>query len=483
MPARASLLQYVAGLALIAALGCNIDNPGDEPPRGLLYFPNAVALSKHENGDPARYLFVANSDFDLRYKHGSLQAYSLEDLEREVDACRGKADCAVDTDDVLEDEILISPFSTALAVSGDGRTLFSATRTDKNLGSTRLDAEADGDDVLTCSASGDCPVFARSGEDPNSDDDKDTRLSWPPDPVMILSGSLSDVADGVDDSAGNFVLVAHRGGTAAGGQMSLFVRCPGIGGVCQQGELLLVDTLSGLSPQLTSLALDPETRLVHFSVTSGAGFKFLGRVGVVVPRLSDGGADVQHAFLYDAGPIQLDGVAPFADTRDVAFVPKLATGGVQFEGERALVLSRDPSALLLVDVTPQNTPEPDPTARSTDEVPYHARVARTAVVGLGASRVVTGEVAGKRLAIVTCFDSRELFVIDLQTMLVAGVVPNLSGPFDLALDEARQLVYVADFRSSVIRVIDLAPLSEGRGDQAIGVVATVGKPRILQELQ
>ncbi len=480
MPGRASLLPYFAGLALFAALGCNIDNPGDEPPRGLLYFPNAVTLSKHESGEPARYLFVANSDFDLRYKHGSLQAYSLDKLERKVDDCRGKADCTIQTKDVLEDEILISPFSTALSVSDDGKTLFSATRTDANLGSTELDAEADHDDVLTCRGGG-CPVYAQSGEDPSSDDAKDARLSWPADPVMMLSGNLSAIADGVDETAGDYVIVAHRGGTSAGGEMSLFVRCPVSNDVCKRGELLLVDTLDGLTPQLSSLALDPETRLVHFSVISGAGFKFLGRVGVVVPQNADGSADVQHAFLYDAGLVQLDGVAPFADTRDITFVPALPAGGAQFQGERALVLSRDPSALLLVDVTPQNTPVPDPNA--TDEVPYHARVDRTAVVGIGASRVVTGDVAGKRLAAVSCFDSRELFVIDLQTMLTAGVVPNLSGPFDLALDEARQLVYVADFRSSVIRVIDLAPLSEGRGDQAIGIVATVGEPRILQELR
>ena len=40
-------------------------------------------------------------------------------------------------------------------------------------------------------------------------------------------------------------------------------------------------------------------------------------------------------------------------------------------------------------------------------------------------------------------------------MLPLSVVPHLSGPFDLQYDEVRELVYVADYHSSVIRVLDL----------------------------
>ena len=111
------------------------------------------------------------------------------------------------------------------------------------------------------------------------------------------------------------------------------------------------------------------------------------------------------------------------------------------------------------------------------------RVKRTAVVGAGASRVTTGVLGGRPTAVVACFDARALFVIDLQTMLTRSVVPNLSGPFDLELDEERARVYVSDFRSSVIRVIDLGALTDSQGEASAAVIATLGTPRVLQELR
>jgi sugar lactone lactonase YvrE len=85
--------------------------------------------------------------------------------------------------------------------------------------------------------------------------------------------------------------------------------------------------------------------------------------------------------------------------------------------------------------------------------------------------------------VVACFDARELFVIDLITMLPRSVVPNLSGPYEIALDEQRQLLYVADFRSSVIRIVDLSPIAAGDGEAPVQVVATLGEPQVLQELK
>ena len=121
-------------------------------------------------------------------------------------------------------------------LSDDGNTLFSATRTDTNLGSLQVDAAASGDDVLGCGGES-CPVLARHGEDLTSNDDKHTQLAWPAEPVMILTGQLSAIADGADDASGDYAIVAHRGGTAAGGEVSLFVRCPaGTNDVCERGE-------------------------------------------------------------------------------------------------------------------------------------------------------------------------------------------------------------------------------------------------------
>jgi hypothetical protein len=63
------------------------------------------------------------------------------------------------------------------------------------------------------------------------------------------------------------------------------------------------------------------------------------------------------------------------------------------------------------------------------------------------------------------------------------VVPNLSGPHALVLDDARERVYVADFRSSVVRVVDLSPLADHASEEPVRVIASLGRPRVIQELQ
>ncbi len=67
------------GVALLAMASCNLDNPGIEPPEGQIAYPWAVGLIK--DGDRASHLVVVNSNFDLRYNAGSVQAYDLGVLD------------------------------------------------------------------------------------------------------------------------------------------------------------------------------------------------------------------------------------------------------------------------------------------------------------------------------------------------------------------------------------------------------------------
>jgi hypothetical protein len=478
MPAGASVYRYVALLAMVAAYGCNLDNPGNDPPRGLLYFPNAVALTQHASDEAPRYLLIANSNFDLRYKHGTVQAMSLARLAAGIKRCKDEATCTLEPAALIEDEVFINPFSTALAVSPDGRVLFAPTRTDSSLEYIGLNADADGDRVLSCGQSDrDCDRRAERGIDELGTGEK---IDWPPDPVAAISGRLRDIAaidpnvlgdDAADNSdiEGNYVIVAHRGGSA-----SLFVPPETGGGFWLRG------VLGGLPAQITELAFDPVSKLVHFTVLNGGNSKLIARAGVIVPRDADGKPDVDHSSLYAQTSLSLEAVAGFGDTRDLAFLPALPAAGAAFEGPRALVVSRSPSAVLVVDVQQSSS---DSAASGDQQLPGRGRVERTVVVGAGASRITTGVIGGREIAVVSCFDSRELFVIDLATMLTRGVVPNLSGPFEVVIDEARQLVYLADFRSSVIRVIDVSPVSADVSVKPVRVVATVGVPRVLQELK
>jgi hypothetical protein len=99
-------------LRLLAALvppsaalcGCFPPSDGRDPPLDRIYFPVGLALSGGEAdpgaeagapAGPARWLYVANSNFDLQFNAGSLQAYDLDRLRRFVPSyCESDADCA-----------------------------------------------------------------------------------------------------------------------------------------------------------------------------------------------------------------------------------------------------------------------------------------------------------------------------------------------------------------------------------------------------
>ncbi|HMI92979.1 MAG TPA: hypothetical protein VK509_16515, partial [Polyangiales bacterium] len=165
------------------AVACNLDNPGDDPPRAMLYFPNALALSPHsEDGtEPARYLYVVNSDFDLRYNAGTVQAYSLNDLEAAVRACDPKP-CIIDTDEAFQAEVSIPAFSQSIASSASGERLFVATRTGESLTYVTANPTASGRDVLRCE--GGCGVEKTAAPA----DLKILRdLSWPEEPRAVIA--------------------------------------------------------------------------------------------------------------------------------------------------------------------------------------------------------------------------------------------------------------------------------------------------------
>ena len=454
--ARASSSFCRRGRALFSAAlllsGCNLYNPGDQPPAAALYVPTALALAPHEPGSAPRHLFVANSNFDLRFKGGTVQAFSLDELDRRTEDCRADDPCTVDTEDVLVDEVIISSFATSLVASPDGRFLFATTRTDGSLAFIPLDAEADGDAVLDCGEDGPgCGLYAARGADSNRPGE---RLQWPNDPAAVTAGPLSNWTGDPDDQL-LYALVAHRGG-----EVSLFIEqddpAPD-----DPERFELRSVLRGLQPPLTNVGFDPATGFAYLTV----GAYGLARVGVVPPQGED-----ELGSIYFAGAVRLQSLTAAPDTRDVSFMAARSDAGDALAKPSALVVANQPSALLLADIDAAN---------ATDD----ARIKRTAVVGAGASRVTTGMLGDRLTAVVACFDARAVFVIDVETMLTRSVVPNLSGPFEIELDEVRARVYVADFRSSVIRVIDLSALAESQGEASAAVIATLGEPRVLQELR
>jgi DNA-binding beta-propeller fold protein YncE len=155
--------------------------------------------------------------------------------------------------------------------------------------------------------------------------------------------------------------------------------------------------------------------------------------------------------------VRLSGFDDGLDVRDLVL-----------DGERLYVLSRRPQAVVSIDL-----------ARAGEgggDLP----IGRVIGLDVGASRLVAATVGTRRYLFATCYDGRTLFVIDAETGSVEDVVRGFSGPFEVVVDEVRARALVTDFRSSVVRVVDLSPLVE-RSSAPLRIVATLGVPRAPSE--
>jgi DNA-binding beta-propeller fold protein YncE len=507
---------------LACLLACNLDDPGDAPARATLYFPTAVEVS---TGTSPRFLYVLNSNYDYRWSDGSLQAFDLDyvdtviaecdehrvcyedcvvdlqactgvcgdahpcpsncmgdpDCEAECDVraecldacgsregcedrCEWQGDCSISAEDALVDEALVPTHGTALALAPDGERLYLTSRTVRALTFVDVDESADGDAVLDCGEGRKCDAYYQRGVD-NTESQRRTEV--PADPVGIITGARQDLVLEGDPAVvdGNYIMMAHRGGAVS---LFLEVEDDANPGVRPPPDLVHVRT--GLLPDVTHIAYDANTRYTYLTtrqtVVDRLEAKQLSRVSVVWDE-----ADPRASFVYEAGVLLLDGVSLGRETRALQFVDPQSSAAGAAAGH-AMVISRLPPALLTVDV-------------ENEASPGHATVLRTTEVSTGPSRLMLGVVDGVELAFVSTFTARQIFIIDTATGLVRSIVPNLSGPFEIALDAGRRRLYVADFSSSVIRVVSLADVTNRAADgpTTARLEATLGEPRVVQELQ
>jgi len=91
-------LRNISALAAALALlgGCAVKNPGASPPLDGFYFPVSVALGPSASGVEGRVLFVASSNFDLRYNRGTVLAVDLDQVVAANGGLDGPVNQAVD---------------------------------------------------------------------------------------------------------------------------------------------------------------------------------------------------------------------------------------------------------------------------------------------------------------------------------------------------------------------------------------------------
>ncbi|MBW2464336.1 MAG: hypothetical protein JRH11_21985 [Deltaproteobacteria bacterium] len=469
-PLGVTVAATIAGLCLATLAGCSLNNQGNDPPPAELNFPLATQMSPSPDpSTPPRFLYVANSDFDLRFNAGSVSSYDLGVLSDELDRARMAGELPTNSSEppivvsaaqVLQSQVKIGSYTSAMVLSEAGDRLYLSVRSDANL--TYIDVN---DGVLSCGNGGAfawCADSFRSGDEATANP---RRLEIPKNPTGLAVGSVS--ALGLPDD-GDYVVMSH-----AGGQASLFIdrAAPATGGGRPTAPLLVdvIDDLGGPIGQI-STRID-ESGIAWMPTTDARGDRadnFLSRVGVAAdlnrPELS---------YLYNAGTARLEGINSGEDTRDIAFATE---DGTNF----AFILSRTPEALILVDMD-QSTPT-------------RLFVRDLVSVGYGPSRLKlvrlpVGSAGELRLFVfITCFDSRDVFVVDPLSSQTFTISRTLSGPFELEVDAARGYMYVTDFRASVIWVVDLAPLLECLDGTRVGTscepfrIASIGTPQPVRDL-
>ncbi len=94
-------LSRLAALSVLLLNSCYPAGDGKAPPLEELYFPTGLAIDGLSQSDDEpgahKYLYVANSDFDLQYRASSVISYNLDSLRKFVPRnCNTSADCAGD---------------------------------------------------------------------------------------------------------------------------------------------------------------------------------------------------------------------------------------------------------------------------------------------------------------------------------------------------------------------------------------------------
>lgn len=437
--ARSAGFAAVVGLACLA--GCDLDNAGTAPTPGSLNFPVAVAVTPETAG--RQFLLVASSNFDLRYNAGALHSFDLNAMRASIDACAEPPCTFTDLSTYMVSEVLVGSYTSDLTLSPRGDRVYLAVRSEVDL--TWIDVDpATG--ALACEGEGQperCGERRRTTEIASSCG-RAPVISG--DPVGIVAGRIEDLTGEPSDL--DYVVMVHRNGRA-----SLFVdRMVG-----SAPEPILVHTTDGLPLDIINVSHEPSTQLVWTHTASILGTRQTRDLGFAGVDYDTASPECSSVFV--AGRLPLLGADDGFDTRDSAF---------SVDGTRAYVLARRPEAILTLDLESQPL------------FPGQAAIDRISHVGFAPSRLARVDVGARSVLAATCFDDRKVWFVDAATGMTAGAVPGFQGPYELAVDSVGELVWVVDFRDSVVRAIDTSPMADGREPR---LVATFGRVRPVQVLR
>ncbi len=477
----AQLWAPLLACALLGQAGCGFGQSGIEPPRDRLFFPAGILV------DPSsEWLYVVNSNSDLRFNAGTVAALNLNKVARDRDpaqttwgACPSnrfsrnqpvmeKACCR----DLLDGRILncdersyiaadatvrIGSFGGAITqqVYQKGadkiRRLFVAVRADPSV--TFIDATVQGPSVsMRCSGPREGPPQTNALCDDNW---RVRQAGMDPDPLRLPE---EPYALALDDALG-ILYVGHLfGGVSSIDVCSpLRLETPRLSAVTP--TVFRGSRLQGVTSLLLAAPGNPAAPLLATS-------RFSTEVTELALRSpASGGCTPTDT----PPPIRDLTVVPTVDFPSAAFYPNGAdVRGVLLspDGQRAFVLHRNdpynrrnPAALVVIDLH-----------RDANQAPV-ARPVDVLEVCPGPTEMRMHDAGRGPKIFVTCFEAGQIYVIDPDLLSVTAIIDAGRGPNTTVFPPAdRTMAYVATFTDNTISVLDLKPGSatEYRVVQRIG---------------
>ena len=464
------------GVGTVVASGCYSSGDGPDPDDRSPYFPVGIALSPS-----GKYLFLANSNFDLRFNSGTLLAFDAERIRvaafkcrQELLAWRGGAEkaaaqgktiaaapiCRDPVPDVDADHpgpnsaknfavagVRIGAFAADLTVvprlSGpgldaipatDGARLLLPVRGDASI--TVVDFEESGSGVtLRCAPGalpnhfGDkcAPGWRLTGGDGAGSGSRGLTLEGEPFAIASI-GPFTQKFTQAEQLVTGITAVIHQ----STGDVSLFVNSLH-DDHSNNPTAKLAFTLTGLPGGATAIAPllvagDPTPR---FLVTSRSQ-----NTVSVVQYTPD--PTVDRAVLSLTGAVNLTPQFSGYDSRGIVVDPP---NDGETRPTRVFVTNRTPASIVVGKVDERGV------------LSFYENVA----LPIGPSRIVRAVIGGKTMLLAASFDARSLVLFDPDARRVTNVVLSHRGPYAMAIDSTNKLAFVANFTDSTVQVLDLDP--------------------------
>ena len=505
----------------LALAGCGEGNPGFDPPSDELSFPSGLLLDPRVTTEALgpcttddecdsgqlcgagqcraapRWLFVTNANSDRRFNSGSLLAVDLERVWAEAFEEPGRvrpAGARLDDDrpcrrvanlpQVVEciEEPFIADRATVHFGNFPGPTvawdedrdddealLFVPVRGDPSVTFLELSGGLDGDDLrFECGQDSDSDGRRRCADryrlrflrnDPDA-----ARVSREPFRMFIddefeLAYITHQRDPDVTLMALDGLAVGGDGRPAIVDQANVFEaehNLPGGFGIARRP----CDVDSGNAPSVTLGCSRP---LIYGSYRWRTATGFLAmsaftavehdplesQVCVGPDELDEPGALICEAQAERVTSFVVSGLSTI-DVPLAADLPHLADVAFSATGDQLYVVQTNPGALLRID-----------TSIDVDGEPVNLTNGRVEVCSQPTSMVIYDD-GENAYALVTCYRSAELFIVDLASFSVAGLTRAGIGPDALAVDLAREVVYVGNSLDETVSIIDMARDSSTR---------------------